>query len=182
MIEIRPVSMAHEMYNDGLYFYEKAKEETNFGDVQRCYRFAIVSFASSFEAFINAQLKSKLEVNVTTIPNGANILNFLINGGRPPEEIGSIHKKIKILEQLYNVNNQLINSSVFKKFYNEIIVLRNAIVHYSSDKFTSVYQNQINIAVSDGAKLLTDTIRHFVNILPIKFPPYYSNQMYKPIE
>lgn len=182
MFEIRVVNMAHEMYNDGLYFYEKANKETNFGDIQRCYRFAIVSFASSFEAFINAQLKSKLEEDTTVVNNGANILNFLINGGELPYEIRNIHKKIKILQQLYNVNNQLINSAVFKKFNNEVILLRNGIVHYSYNNFTNVYQNKINIAASSGAQLLRDTINDFVNTLQIDFPSYYHKQNYEPIE
>lgn len=184
---LRVVNMEYEMYNDGLYFLEQAEKEKNFGDKQRCYRFAIVSFASSFEAFINARLKAKLTIDLTIVKDGKTILDFLINGfslnnKTVPNELKTIKRKIELLEKLYGVSGQLINSVNFNKFNDEIILLRNSIVHYSHGNFTNVYQQQIDNAALNVSQLFIDTISSFVQVLQIDYPSYFSNKNYIPIE
>ena len=181
----RVVNMEHEMYNDGLFFYEDSLKQGDFGDQQRCERFAVVSFASSFEAFLNARLKSKLEANPSVVQNGPDILDFLVNGfantKKIPRELTSIRSKVQLLEELYNVRNKLDQAPEYIDFYNKVISLRNSIVHYSYGNFSSVYSSQITHSASVAAKLLRDLIRTFTTITKIEYPTYYNETKYRAI-
>lgn len=150
--------MAYEMYNDGLYFCEQAMIEDTWGDKNRCYRFAIVSFASSFEAFINLFIKKKLEEEKNKIVNGEEIYNFLEGAAnRKPKELANIYNKVTLLEKLYDIEkDNLIESQEFKRFKDEIIDIRNKIVHYSYGNFSVIYADKISNAAFNGAKLLRD--------------------------
>lgn len=179
-------NMEHEMYNDGLYFTEQAIKETFYGDKQRCYRFAIVSYASSFESFLNRHLKSELEKDVNKVPNGQSLLNFLNEGFKNtsivPKELRSISKKLRILEVFLGLNVDILKTTDFIVFDKEIIKLRNLIVHYSYSGFKEIYESDLEKAASDGAELLVNTIQSICNVSNLEFPSFYNNRNYHPIE
>lgn len=183
---ISVTNMEHEMYNDGLYFNEQATNETFDGDKQRCYRFAVISFASSFESFINRRLKGELEKDKTKISNGQDILDFLNEGfnssSRIPTELKSITKKLKSLEVLLGLSLDTLNTSEFEVFDKEVIKLRNSIVHYSHSSFTDVYESDLKKAAQDGAELLVKAVQSICAVSSLEFPPFYSNKEYKSIE
>lgn len=183
---LRVTNMEHEMYNDGLYFTEQSAKENLYGDIQRCYRFAVVSFASSFESFINRRLKSELEKDVNKVPNGQLLLDFLKEGfkntHRIPMELGSIAKKLRTLEVCLGLNVNTLDTADFKTFDQDVIKLRNKIVHYSHSSFTAVYETELKKAALNGAILLVNAIQSMCNVASLEFPHFYSNQNYQPIE
>lgn len=183
---IRVTNMEHEMYNDGLYFNEQATIETSYGDKQRCYRFAVISFASSFESFINRRLKSELEKDVNKVPNGQILLDFLNEGfnniSTIPQELKSIAKKLRTLEVFLGLNVDTLKTAEFMVFDKEVIKLRNSLVHYSHSGFTTVYESDLKKSALDGAELLVNTIQSICDVSNLEFPPFYSNKNYHSIE
>lgn len=178
--------MEHEMYNDGLYFTEQAAKEKFYGDIQRSYRFAVVSFASSFESFINRRLKSELEKDINKVPNGQELLDFLNEGFRHtsviPSELRNISKKMRILEVVLGLKVDTFKTADFIIFNEEIIKLRNTIVHYSHSGFTTVYENDLKKAALNGTEFLVNTIQSMCDVSSLEFPAFYSNMNYQPIE
>lgn len=181
----RSVSMVHEMYNDGLYFVDQAMKETHFGDKHRCYRFAIVSFASSFESFINTLIRHALFNKSNRTQKEDDILDYLENGfaqGKDfPEELSSVKRKLNLLGGLYQINKSLSSTYEFKKFNMQIIQLRNAIVHYSHGNFSEVYEQRIISAANEGAQLLREVIKMFETKLNLPNFSYFDKKTYEPI-
>ncbi|OLN21912.1 hypothetical protein BTO30_12500 [Domibacillus antri] len=181
----RVVNMDHEMYNDGLYFTEQATKETHFGDIQRCYRFAVVSFASSFESFLNRKIKRILVDDINKVDNGEYLLGFLNQGfefSKLPNELRTIDSKLELMEKLLGLNNGELKTTEFMTFNKDIIKLRNAIVHYSHSNFSTLYEKELGAAASTGAKLLVSTISSFCDISCLEFPPFYNKEKYEPIK
>lgn len=183
MVEIIVVNMEHEMYNDGLYFQEESRLMENSYDKMRAQRFAIVSFATSFESFANRLIVNQLSKKVEEIPNGQDILTFLSvkNTGFPPKEIKNVYNKLRLMEKLFNLKTKELETKEFDEF-KKIINLRNSIVHYSSGKFKEVYKSEIESLSSDGALLLRNLIKSYSTLLKIDIPDFYRKKEYMQLQ
>jgi len=173
--------MDNEMYNDGLYFMEQAAKSKGTFEKWRYQRFAVISFASSFESFLNRRILSKLNEGVKKVANWKEIKYFLTFGGPPPKGFSTIKDKIKVTAKLYGVNYLSINSVKFKKFQ-EVIFLRNSIVHYSASNLQKVYGEKIDNISSQAAKLLRDLVKEYCHLLKLEIPSFYLETNYISID
>jgi len=182
--------MTHEMYNDGLYFKKKARTTISIGERNRCQRFAIISFASSFESFINELIYRELAKRNENkeplgIRNGGLILEWLKTGviknekkrERAINETSSIKKKLKIISSLYKIKN-IANYYEYKRFQ-RIIRLRNKVVHYSKGNYSSLYGENILHTLNVSDDFLRLLIMRICQELRCLTPNYFLQTEYK---
>ena len=177
------VNMEAEMYNDGQYFLQQSKNV----DIEKVFekwrynRFSIISFALSFEAFINSRIVVKLgEIARDQEQNSIYKCLTKANYNFIPRRIRNMYDKIGVLEEIYGLEKDaLTESEHYVLFYKEIIVLRNKIVHYSWSNASDVYGEKLNIAINDVVGFLRAVISDFSNKLNLDTPQYFLEDEYQ---
>lgn len=187
-----------ELCNDGLFFAEMAKKEENLLIKERYQRAAIVSFAASFEAFLNRSIFELLGQNREVrekVTSGHKIFNYLNGANKPtPQRLSSVTSKMILLEEICNAlitekntknkkaNNKqakvrlIVDKNYLIAFnaFEEIILMRDNLVHFSHSKFTELHKEEFEKLSSEGFMRFEKIITTICRLLKIQLPIYIS--------
>lgn len=170
-------SMPHEMMNNGDFFKNVALNESDFYIKNRNQIFSIVSYAISYESLLNLLIADKLLQMTSLTKEQKGILNYLkVDSNRnTPMKLRNIHKKIRFLEEIYKLKKKSLETKEFQEFYNNVIQLRNKIVHYTHSGHHLVYGQKCESICKTGDKLLIEACRSLCGKIGIEIPEYYKN-------
>jgi hypothetical protein len=188
-----------ELFHDGLFFAEKAKNEQDEHLVkQRYQRAAVVSFASAFEAFLNRNIFELLGRNSQVrdqIKSGHKIFHYLNGAEKPtPERLATVTTKIILLEEICNAivtqknakakhknaNNKqakikLINEKSYLlafESFQEVLLLRDKLIHNSHSRFKETEKRKLEQVSSEAAGRYVKLINSICRLLKIEIPLY----------
>lgn len=169
-------SMPHEMRNNGDYFKNAALNESDFYLKNRDQIFSIISYAISYESLLNLYIAGKLSKMSHLTKEQKKILNYLkVNSSsNTPEKLRSIHKKLRLLEEIYKLKKKSLETKEFNDFNNSVIQLRNKIVHFSHAGHHEVYGTQCENISRTGDKLLIDACESLCKGIGVELPDYYK--------
>ncbi|GGG19026.1 hypothetical protein GCM10007425_11960 [Lysinibacillus alkalisoli] len=163
-----------EMYYEALHFSSLAQLESDDVLKRRYSRFAIISYATSFEALLNYYLRketSELKGN-----QYRDVFNYLQYGRpqyEPPHILNTVRSKIELLGKLTKGESKIVlDSFAFKQFEEDIIHLRNNILHYAHGNFSEVYGATLHEAAAKGASALQHVLAEMkenLNVIPPSF-------------
>lgn len=165
---------ATEMYYEALYFAEKSKNETDLPLKRRYSRYAIISYATSFEALLNYYLRKETsELKGNQYKDVFNYLQYGRPHYEPPHILNTVRSKIELLGKLTKGDSvAVIKSEAFHTFEEDVIHLRNNILHYAHGNFSEVYGETLHRSAVRGAiatQNLLAEMKEQLNVIPPTF-------------
>lgn len=177
----RVTNMSDEMFNDALFYKEKADNTDDFFLIRRYRRNAIILFCASAEAWMNSIIKDNLEKKSSLTVNDQEILDFIIDyNSEMPKGFSNIKNK------LYNfIPRAIIGKNidwnkdpqdVFED-YIRLSNMRNNVVHYTSKNSDDFYNEDFITLIHQAPNIIESLFQQYESMgSTLGVPSWYKKR------